>query len=164
MRITTAVFAAAMVGLALTSCSSNSGTTNEGNRVSGAVTTEQSAATSAKEAAGSAASSARAAAESAASSAKEAAGTAASKVGQAFDQAKLATFVGAFRIAYPDLATGRTDASIEAIVTDTCPAIAAGQDEQATINQVGALAANDGTHPTPDQAQRIYQLVKIACP
>lgn len=157
MRIATAAFAAATVALTLTACSSGGGTGGEATTGAGAaVTSLNQAASSAKEAVGSAAESAKAAVGSAAESAAE-------RASSAVDQAKLSVFTATFRTAYPNLAAGRDDASIQSIVTETCPQIAAGENEQAVIAHVSQLATNGGTVPTPDQANRIYQLVKVAC-
>ncbi|MDV2476409.1 hypothetical protein ACFWDA_06120 [Rhodococcus zopfii] len=103
-------------------------------------------------------------AEGAVSSVQSAASSAAEQAGGAIDQAKLSAFVGTFRTAYPDLAADRETQSIEKIVTDTCPMIedqAPQEDIDATVKE---LATNGSVAPTDDQAARIAQLVKVACP
>ncbi|MGV9744513.1 hypothetical protein ACWDTG_06310 [Rhodococcus zopfii] len=103
-------------------------------------------------------------AEGAVSSVQSAASSAAEQAGGAIDQAKLSAFVSTFRTAYPDLAADRETQSIEKIVTDTCPMIedqAPQEDIDATVKE---LATNGSVAPTDDQAARIAQLVKVACP
>ncbi|MCJ0902579.1 hypothetical protein [Rhodococcus sp. ARC_M6] len=80
------------------------------------------------------------------------------------DQAKLATFVVAFRTGYSELAQDRDDASIEEIVLESCQDIAAGADEQQVTEEIRNLAAHNGNEPTMDQAERIYDMVTPACP
>ncbi|MBH0123715.1 hypothetical protein ACWDUD_02540 [Rhodococcus sp. NPDC003382] len=103
-------------------------------------------------------------AEGAVSSVQSAAESAAEKAGEAIDQAKLSAFVGTFRTAYPDLAADRETESIEKIVTDTCPMIEDGAPQQDIDATVQELATNGSVEPTDDQAARIAQLVKVACP
>lgn len=80
------------------------------------------------------------------------------------DQAKLATFVVAFRTGYSDLAQDRDDASIEEIVLESCQDIAAGIDEQQVTEEIRDIAAYNGNEPTLEQAEQIYDMVTPACP
>ncbi len=80
------------------------------------------------------------------------------------DQAKLASFVVAFRTGYSELAEDRDDESIEAIVLQSCDALGTGTDEQQVTEQIRTLAAHNGNEPTQDQAEQIYNLVTPACP
>ena len=80
------------------------------------------------------------------------------------DQAKLASFVVAFRSGYSELAEDRDDESIEAIVLQSCDAIGAGTDEQQITEEIRTLAAHNGNEPTQDQAEQIYDLITPACP
>ena len=98
------------------------------------------------------------------SSVQETASSAASGIAGAWDEAKLTAFVAAFRTAYPNLSSDRDDASIESIVVQTCPDIDSGASDEELVAKVPAVAANGGTAPTGDQAQRILQLVRPACP
>jgi len=80
------------------------------------------------------------------------------------DQAKLASFVVAFRTRYSELAQDRDDDSIEAIVLQSCDAIGEGTDEQQVTDEIRTLAAHNGNEPSQDQAAQIYDLVTPACP
>ncbi|MEE2035305.1 hypothetical protein [Rhodococcus chondri] len=102
-------------------------------------------------------------AEGAVSSVQSAASSAAGSVGNLIDEAKLDVFVAAFRAGYPALSADRETASIEAIVTQTCPLIEGGADDQEVNAKVGELATNGSSVPGDDQAARIAQLVRVAC-
>ncbi len=81
-----------------------------------------------------------------------------------FDQAKLDAFVVAFRSGYSDLSEDRDDDSIENIVIASCNALANGVSEEQVTEKIRVLAANKGTEPSQDQAERIYDIVTPACP
>ncbi len=97
------------------------------------------------------------------SSIQATASSAVSGIGGAWDNAKLTTFVAAFRTAYPNLSSDRDDESIESIVKETCTAIDSGASDEQLSAKVKETAANDGTVPTDDQVDRILQLVRPAC-
>ncbi|MFZ2529688.1 MAG: hypothetical protein WAX14_18865 [Rhodococcus sp. (in: high G+C Gram-positive bacteria)] len=81
-----------------------------------------------------------------------------------FDQTKLAAFVVAFRTGYSDLSEDRDDASIEDIVIASCNDLASGVSEEQVTERIVMLAANGEAQPSPEQAERIYDLVTPACP
>ncbi|NKS87129.1 hypothetical protein GS571_20280 [Rhodococcus hoagii] len=81
-----------------------------------------------------------------------------------FDQAKLDAFVVAFRSGYSDLSEDRDDDSIENIVIASCNDLANGVSEDQVTEKIRVLAANKGTEPSQDQAERIYDIVTPACP
>lgn len=81
-----------------------------------------------------------------------------------FDQTKLAAFVVAFRTGYSDLSNDRDDASIEDIVIASCNDLASGVSEEQVTERIVTLAANGEAQPSPEQAERIYDLVTPACP
>ncbi|NKS72589.1 hypothetical protein GS966_13805 [Rhodococcus hoagii] len=81
-----------------------------------------------------------------------------------FDQAKLDAFVVAFRSGYSDLSEDRDDDSIENIVIASCNDLANGVSEEQVTERIRVLAANKGTEPSQDQAERIYDIVTPACP
>lgn len=85
-------------------------------------------------------------------------------VDTAIEEAKLMAFVAAFRTGYSELAEGRSDEDIERIVTSSCSQLAAGADKETVTVEIEILAANDGTKPSSDQADSIYNLVAPACP
>lgn len=95
---------------------------------------------------------------------QESASSAVSGINGAWDNAKLATFVASFRTFYPSLASDRDDESIEAVVKDTCSAIDSGASDQEQVAKVKETATNGGTVPSDEQAERILQMVKPACP
>ncbi|MEZ7240817.1 hypothetical protein [Rhodococcus sp. GXMU-t2271] len=138
MKKITAVLAASAAAVVLVSCSSGDDASNESDA-------------------------ARTTIGGAASSLASAASSVAERARGAFDEAKLATFVAAFRTGYPNLAADRDDASIEAIVIETCPLIDSGASDQEVIAKVGELAQNGDTAATEEQAGRISQLVRVAC-
>jgi hypothetical protein len=74
------------------------------------------------------------------------------------------SFAAAFRTGYSELAEDRSDEDIEKIVTESCSHLAAGADMETVTVEIETLAANDGTKPTPEQAENIYNLVAPACP
>ncbi|MGV9745127.1 hypothetical protein ACWDTG_09440 [Rhodococcus zopfii] len=80
------------------------------------------------------------------------------------DRGKLDAFVVAFRTGYSDLSENRDDASIESIVIVSCNDLSNGVDEQQVTDKIMTLAANNDVQPTPEQAERIYDLVTPACP
>jgi hypothetical protein len=80
------------------------------------------------------------------------------------DEAKLTSFVVAFRTGYSELAEERDDESIKVIVLQSCDAIGAGVDEQQVTEQIRTLAAHNRNEPTQAQAEQIYDLVTPACP
>ena len=92
------------------------------------------------------------------------AGGVATSASSAVDNAKLMAFVVAFRTGYSDLAENRSDEDIEEIVTESCAHLAAGADKQTVTVDIETLAANDGTKPTPEQSENIYNLVAPSCP
>lgn len=102
-------------------------------------------------------------AEGAISSVQSAASSAAGNVGSLLDEAKLDVFVAAFRAGYPALSADRETASIEAVVTETCPLLESGADQQEINAKVGELATNGSSVPDDNQAARIAQLVRVAC-
>lgn len=81
-----------------------------------------------------------------------------------FDQAKIDAFVVAFRSGYSDLSEDRDDDSIENIVIASCNDLANGVSEEQVTEKIRVLAANKGTEPSQDQAERIYDIVTPACP
>ncbi|WP_238773141.1 hypothetical protein [Prescottella equi] len=81
-----------------------------------------------------------------------------------FDQAKLDAFVVAFRSGYSDLSEDRDDDSIENIFIASCNDLANGVSEEQVTEKIRVLAANKGTEPSQDQAERIYDIVTPACP
>ncbi|NKR97551.1 hypothetical protein ACQ86I_10325 [Prescottella equi] len=81
-----------------------------------------------------------------------------------FDQAKIDAFVVAFRTGYSDLSEDRDDDSIENIVIASCNDLANGVSEEQVTEKIRVLAANKGTEPSQDQAERIYDIVTPACP
>ncbi|WP_145237246.1 hypothetical protein [Prescottella equi] len=81
-----------------------------------------------------------------------------------FDQAKLDAFVVAFRSGYSDLSEDRDDDSIENIVIASCNDLANGVSEEQVTEKIRVLAANKGTEPSQDQAERIYDIVTPVCP
>ncbi|RVW02848.1 hypothetical protein [Rhodococcus xishaensis] len=87
-----------------------------------------------------------------------------SGIGEAWDDAKLSAFVATFRTAYPSLSSDRDDESIESIVEETCADIGSGASTEELVAKVTQTATNNGTAPTEDQANRILQLVRPACP
>jgi hypothetical protein len=97
------------------------------------------------------------------STTRPAGSVASSVVQRAVDAAKLGTFVATFRTGYPNLADGRDDASIEAIVTETCPLIDDGASDEEINSRVAELSANGAVTPTDQQVDRITQLVRAAC-
>ncbi|PTR42976.1 hypothetical protein C8K38_10953 [Rhodococcus sp. OK611] len=82
----------------------------------------------------------------------------------AIDETKLAAFVAAFRTGYAELAQDRSDEDIEMIATQSCAHLAAGADKETVTVEIETLAANDGTKPSQEQAENIYNLVTPACP
>lgn len=80
------------------------------------------------------------------------------------DQAKLDAFVVAFRTGYSDLSQDRDDDSIENIVITSCNDLANGVSEEQVTEKIRVLAANNGTEPSQDQAEQIYDIVTPACP
>ncbi|CAM3052381.1 Lipoprotein [Prescottella defluvii] len=80
------------------------------------------------------------------------------------DQAKLDAFVVSFRTGYADLSADRDDDSIENIVITSCNDLANGVREEQVTEKIRVLAANNGTEPSQDQAEQIYDIVTPACP
>ncbi|WP_137724999.1 hypothetical protein [Prescottella subtropica] len=147
-KVATIVAASALV-FGLAACSTDGGTSEETKaKITSAVTstTEPSPA------------------EALRSSIEATASTALSSIGAAWDDAKLSVFVAAFREAYPDLSSNRDDDAIRAIVKDTCTARDAGADEATLLATVEKTAADGATAPTREQAERILQMVRLACP
>ncbi|ORL37899.1 hypothetical protein A6I87_00365 [Prescottella equi] len=148
-RLTAAIVTATAVVLALGACSNDNGTSEETKeRISSAVTSTPETGPG----------------EALKSSIQATASSAVSGIGGAWDNAKLTTFVAAFRTAYPNLSSDRDDESIESIVKETCTAIDSGASDEQLSAKVKETAANDGTVPTDDQVDRILQLVRPACP
>lgn len=101
--------------------------------------------------------------EGAVSSVQSAAEEATDNLGGALDDAQLTVFVATFRTAYPQLSADRETASIETIVTETCPLIAANADAEEIDAKVEELATNGSSAPTADQVGQIVQMVRAAC-
>lgn len=81
-----------------------------------------------------------------------------------FDDAKVRTFVLAFRAQFGALADSRDDAAIEQLLTDTCAEIASGTDESAIVAELEVEAASEDVAPSTEQAQRIFDQAELACP
>lgn len=81
-----------------------------------------------------------------------------------FDDAKVRTFVVAFRAQFGALAENRDDAAIEELLTNTCAEIASGADESAIVAELEVEAASGDATPSTEQAQRIFDQAELACP
>ncbi|CAM3153932.1 Lipoprotein [Prescottella defluvii] len=151
-KLAATIVTATAVVLALGSCTNDNGASEETKaKISSAVTsTPENSETGPGEALR--------------SSIEATASSAVSGIGKAWDNAKLTAFTAAFRTAYPNLSSDRDDESIESIVKETCTAIDAGASDQELTDKVTEVATNDGTVPTEDQAARILQIVRPACP
>ncbi len=100
---------------------------------------------------------------SSASGAASSVAKAAGDVAQIVDSTKAGTFVVSFKAAFPKLSQGRTDAQISTILNQTCADIKAGKAEDATVTAVAAHAKNGSVEATKEEAQAIYQMVKLMC-
>ncbi|GAB2658285.1 hypothetical protein ABI214_06570 [Prescottella soli] len=159
-KTTATIVTASALAFGLSACTNNGGTSEETKeKISSAVTSTPE--TGPGEALRS---SVQQTASGLVSSVQETASSVVSGIGGAWDQAKLTAFTATFRTAYPNLSSDRSDDSIESIVKETCTAIDAGASDQALVAKVTQVATNDGTVPTEDQANRILQLVRPACP
>ncbi|QCQ90202.1 hypothetical protein [Rhodococcus sp. SGAir0479] len=155
-RTTATIVAASALVVALAACNNDGGTSEETKeKISSAVTstTEPSPGEEVQSSA-----------SSVVSGLQQSASSAVSGLDRAWDNAKLATFVASFRTFYPNLASDRDDESIETVVKDTCSAIDSGASAEEQVAKVKETAANGGTEPTDEQADRILQMVKPACP
>lgn len=159
-KFTAAIVTATVVVLTLGACGDDNGTSEETKaKISSAVTsTPEPGPGEALR------SSIQATASGLVSSIQATASSAVSGIGGAWDDAKLMGFVAAFRTAYPNLSSDRDDESIESIVKETCTVIESGASNEQQVAKVKETATNGGTAPTDDQADRILQLVKPACP
>lgn len=148
-RTTATIVTASALVVALAACSNDGGTSEDTKaKITSAVTSTTESGPG----------------EAMRSSIEATASSAVSGIGKAWDDAKLTAFVAAFRTAYPNLSSDRDDESIESIVKETCTAREAGASDEEQVAKVKEVATNDGTVPTEDQANRILQLVKPACP
>lgn len=72
--------------------------------------------------------------------------------------------IAAYRKRFPALAEGRSDKGLSNDVKGTCFAISEGKDDDVLRTYVaGRFAGQDGTAPTPEQADAIIALVRGAC-
>ncbi|PTR30356.1 hypothetical protein C8K36_102204 [Rhodococcus sp. OK519] len=159
-RFTVGIVTATAVVLTLGACSNDNGTSEETKeKISSAVTstTEPGPGEAMR-------SSIQSTASGMVSSIQATASSAVSGIGGAWDNAKLTGFVATFRTAYPNLSSDRDDESIESVVKETCTAIDSGASDDEVTAKVKETAANGGTVPTDDQADRILQMVRPACP
>jgi len=148
-KATATIVTASALVFGLSACNNNGGTSEETKeKISSAVTSTPEAGPG----------------EALRSSVQETASSVVSGITGAWDQAKLNTFTAGFRTLYPNLASDRSDESIESIVKETCTAIESGASDQQQVAKVTQTATNHGTVPTEDQANRILQMVKPACP
>ncbi|QKT14010.1 hypothetical protein HUN07_07995 [Rhodococcus sp. W8901] len=146
-KTTATIVAATTAVFVITACSNDGGTSQETKeKISSAATSEPGPG------------------EALRSSIESTASSAVSGISGAWDQAKLTAFTATFRTAYPNLSSDRDDESIESIVKETCTAIDSGASDQDLVAKVTEVATNDGTVPTEDQANRILQIVRPACP
>ncbi|MGU3432257.1 hypothetical protein ACNHUS_04495 [Actinomycetes bacterium M1A6_2h] len=153
MKLATAVISAsAAATLLLTGCSSDD--------QQSASDTANNLLTSANNAAGGVVSSV----ESAAPGVKSSAASVAENAGGLFDDAKGAAFVAAYKAQFSSLADGKSDDDIKGLLTTTCQQISDGADESAVVTSIEQNAANNGTAPSADDAKKIYDQAKIACP
>ncbi|MDH6283531.1 hypothetical protein M2284_000292 [Rhodococcus sp. LBL1] len=148
-KTTATIVTASALVFGLSACTNNGGTSEETKeKISSAVTSTPETGPG----------------EALRTSVQETASSVVSGIGGAWDQAKLTAFTATFRTVYPNLSSDRSDESIESIVKETCTAIDSGANDQEQVAKVTQVATNDGTVPTQDQANRILQLVKPACP
>ena len=148
----TVVTAAAALTLVLSGCSSED--------QQAAQDTAGNVAESAQNAAEGAVSSARSAAPGLGSSAE----SLGDRAGSVFDDAKRATFVAAYKAQFSALSEGKSDEEIEALLGGICQQISDGKDEAAIVTDIEAQATNNGTAPSADEAGRIFDQAKLACP
>ncbi|MBP2193888.1 hypothetical protein ACWDYH_34940 [Nocardia goodfellowii] len=95
-----------------------------------------------------------------AASASSAAGASAAQI---IDSARAGTFVVSYKSAFPKLATGRTDAQIAEILTETCKDVKAAKSEDAIVGHIVELAKNGSVEASKEEAQSVYQMAKIMC-
>lgn len=155
-RTTASIVAASALVFALGACSNDGGTSEETKeKISSAVTSTPESGSG---------EGLQSSASSVVSGLQESASSAVSGINKAWDDAKLATFVASFRTFYPNLSSDRDDESIQSVVKDTCSAIDEGATDDEQVAKVKETATNGDTVPTDDQAHRILQMVKPACP
>ena len=152
MLFRSAITAAAAAALLITGCSSE----DQQN----ASDTAGNLLTSANEAAGDVGNSI----ESASPGIQSSAAGALDRAGELFDDAKGETFVAAYKTQFASLADGKSDDDIKALLTSTCQQISDGADQPTVVASIQQEAANNGTNPSEDVANRIYDQAKIACP
>lgn len=99
-----------------------------------------------------------------AGSASSVASSVGERAGSLFDDAKVQGFVVAFRTQFGALADSRDDTAIENLLTSTCTEIASGTDESSIVSQLEIEAASGDAKPSTEQAQRIFDQAKLACP
>lgn len=102
--------------------------------------------------------------DSVAGSASSIAASVGERAGGLLDEAKVGTFVAAFRAQFGGLAENRDDNAIKNLLTSTCTEIVNGADESAIVADLEVEAASGGVKPTTEQAQRIFDQAKLACP
>lgn len=102
--------------------------------------------------------------DNAAGSASSVAASVGERAGTLFDDAKVQAFVVAFRAQFGALAENRDDTAIKNLLTSTCTEIAAGTDESSVVAQLEVEAAAGDVGPSTEQAQRIFDQAKLACP
>ncbi|MEV0250698.1 hypothetical protein AB0H76_29165 [Nocardia sp. NPDC050712] len=79
------------------------------------------------------------------------------------DSARAGTFVVSYKSAFPKLATGRSDAQIAEILTETCKDVKAAKSEDAIVANIIKLAKNGSAEASKEEAQSVYQMAKIMC-
>lgn len=99
-----------------------------------------------------------------AGSASSVASSVGERAGSLFDDVKVQAFVAAFRAQFGELADGRDDTAITNLLTSTCTEIAGGADESSVVADLEIEAASGDSRPSTEQAQRIYDQARLACP
>ncbi|WP_280253125.1 hypothetical protein [Nocardia abscessus] len=78
------------------------------------------------------------------------------------DSVKAGAFVVSFRGAFPKLASGKDDAKIASILSETCGDIKAGKSEEEVVANITKRAGGT-TQPSAEEAKAIYQMAKLMC-
>lgn len=86
-----------------------------------------------------------------------------SDLGDAFDEGKLTAWVAIYRGGYPELAQGRSDEDIEAILTGTCKDISDGKSESEATAALVERAKNGETAVSDAEAPGLYAVVAAYC-
>ena len=124
----------------------------------------QDTANNAAESVGDAAQGALSSAQSAAPGIQSSAGSLADDAGNVFDDAKRATFVAAYKAQFSALSEGKSDEDIESLLGSICQQITDGKEKDAVVTDIRSQATNNGNEPGVDEAGRIYDQAKVACP